>query len=151
MIRRPPRSTLFPYTTLFRSYPLGAIGDPELAPGEARRPLRQLDAGEPREGIERALDRPRVVEVPAGGPLRARGERHGYRPDRAPGDHRGCLAVVLTPLSIYAANRAAAPRCKVGSRGLYLSHVRDRRPGDNHHRAPVPGDLRPQQRSEERR
>src|SRR3712207_6951795 len=75
MIRRPPRSTLFPYTTLFRSYPLGAIGDPELAPGEARRPLRQLDAGEPREGIERALDRPRVVEVAAGGPLR-RSEEH---------------------------------------------------------------------------
>src|SRR5258707_9136655 len=25
MIRRPPRSTLFPYTTLFRSYGLGAI------------------------------------------------------------------------------------------------------------------------------
>src|SRR3712207_6941319 len=27
MIRRPPRSTLFPYTTLFRSY-LGAVGWP---------------------------------------------------------------------------------------------------------------------------
>src|SRR3712207_7630725 len=31
MIRRPPRSTLFPYTTLFRSYllgnPLGALDD----------------------------------------------------------------------------------------------------------------------------
>src|SRR5258708_14425423 len=26
MIRRPPRSTLFPYTTLFRSAPLGADG-----------------------------------------------------------------------------------------------------------------------------
>src|SRR3712207_8393362 len=26
MIRRPPRSTLFPYTTLFRSDPLGRIG-----------------------------------------------------------------------------------------------------------------------------
>src|SRR5438876_2739179 len=26
MIRRPPRSTLFPYTTLFRSYPFGASG-----------------------------------------------------------------------------------------------------------------------------
>src|SRR2546430_8408825 len=26
MIRRPPRSTLFPYTTLFRSYPIGFIG-----------------------------------------------------------------------------------------------------------------------------
>src|SRR2546428_5930825 len=26
MIRRPPRSTLFPYTTLFRSVPVGAAG-----------------------------------------------------------------------------------------------------------------------------
>src|SRR3712207_7965056 len=26
MIRRPPRSTLFPYTTLFRSYVLAALG-----------------------------------------------------------------------------------------------------------------------------
>src|SRR2546422_8361041 len=37
MIRRPPRSTLFPYTTLFRSgdrvSPLGGVG---------RRPLRRL-------------------------------------------------------------------------------------------------------------
>src|SRR3712207_6858824 len=27
MIRRPPRSTLFPYTTLFRSDALGVLGD----------------------------------------------------------------------------------------------------------------------------
>src|SRR2546430_6830918 len=27
MIRRPPRSTLFPYTTLFRSTPAASIGD----------------------------------------------------------------------------------------------------------------------------
>src|SRR5256884_1526602 len=27
MIRRPPRSTLFPYTTLFRSHPLLVVGD----------------------------------------------------------------------------------------------------------------------------
>src|SRR2546422_2779072 len=27
MIRRPPRSTLFPYTTLFRSEPLGGCAD----------------------------------------------------------------------------------------------------------------------------
>src|SRR3712207_7673443 len=26
MIRRPPRSTLFPYTTLFRSQPVGVVG-----------------------------------------------------------------------------------------------------------------------------
>src|SRR2546430_5479070 len=29
MIRRPPRSTLFPYTTLFRSYALGAVLEQE--------------------------------------------------------------------------------------------------------------------------
>src|SRR5262249_59340032 len=32
MIRRPPRSTLFPYTTLFRSF------TPEITPTPARRP-----------------------------------------------------------------------------------------------------------------
>src|SRR2546430_13728575 len=31
MIRRPPRSTLFPYTTLFRSYALHAFDDGEHA------------------------------------------------------------------------------------------------------------------------
>src|SRR3712207_8109986 len=30
MIRRPPRSTLFPYTTLFRSEPAVEPGEPEL-------------------------------------------------------------------------------------------------------------------------
>src|SRR2546422_3312870 len=29
MIRRPPRSTLFPYTTLFRSQPASALHEPE--------------------------------------------------------------------------------------------------------------------------
>src|SRR3712207_8650224 len=46
MIRRPPRSTLFPYTTLFRStYALGA------APHHRRRPPRgQLELNESGEG-----------------------------------------------------------------------------------------------------
>src|SRR5258708_14935390 len=30
MIRRPPRSTLFPYTTLFRSTPYLVFGEPEV-------------------------------------------------------------------------------------------------------------------------
>src|SRR6266496_6397307 len=42
MIRRPPRSTLFPYTTLFRSQaggraglgPAGGAGDPRAVPGQ---------------------------------------------------------------------------------------------------------------------
>src|SRR2546421_5905519 len=44
MIRRPPRSTLFPYTTLFRSIPSG----------RARRPVHG--------GRVRAWDRPRSEE-----------------------------------------------------------------------------------------
>src|SRR3712207_8903777 len=34
MIRRPPRSTLFPYTTLFRSLLLDAAAKPRLATGK---------------------------------------------------------------------------------------------------------------------
>src|SRR2546425_11256644 len=37
MIRRPPRSTLFPYTTLFRSHPAGELH------GELRRVLAEPD------------------------------------------------------------------------------------------------------------
>src|SRR3712207_9013527 len=42
MMRRPPRSTLFPYTTLFRSDVVGAVGQavvprPLLLPGDGRR------------------------------------------------------------------------------------------------------------------
>src|SRR2546430_17216724 len=43
MIRRPPRSTLFPYTTLFRSIPLvgevAAVGDPVLAHRAPEQPV----------------------------------------------------------------------------------------------------------------
>src|SRR2546430_13671872 len=42
MIRRPPRSTLFPYTTLFRSLPLAQIA--KLSP-EASSALARLDLG----------------------------------------------------------------------------------------------------------
>src|SRR5688572_32745086 len=37
MIRRPPRSTLFPYTTLFRSGRVVRHRERRLTPGEARR------------------------------------------------------------------------------------------------------------------
>src|SRR2546430_7044479 len=40
MIRRPPRSTLFPYTTLFRSWRVGI----SLAPGAEERPRVSLAA-----------------------------------------------------------------------------------------------------------
>src|SRR5258705_9328371 len=38
MIRRPPRSTLFPYTTLFRSRPHQALGGPRLQSGHSACP-----------------------------------------------------------------------------------------------------------------
>src|SRR2546421_7888922 len=39
MIRRPPRSTLFPYTTLFRSPFHVELVDDGVAPSRARRPI----------------------------------------------------------------------------------------------------------------
>src|SRR2546421_7046932 len=64
MIRRPPRSTLFPYTTLFRSR-LVPGGHPDHS--RARHPLRLQDRAGPRG------DRP----LPAArADLRARSEEH---------------------------------------------------------------------------
>src|SRR2546430_17713190 len=48
MIRRPPRSTLFPYTTLFRSVPENSVGMRDCARGGGRIPRRaaRRDEGE---------------------------------------------------------------------------------------------------------
>src|SRR3712207_8655064 len=46
MIRRPPRSTLFPYTTLFRSETVGDAVDPG-GVGDVRVDLRLLGSREP--------------------------------------------------------------------------------------------------------
>src|SRR3712207_7548318 len=54
MIRRPPRSTLFPYTTLFRSHDEQARGGRRLARGRLARGLRRrrrLAAMERRPGL----------------------------------------------------------------------------------------------------
>src|SRR3712207_7760662 len=48
MIRRPPRSTLFPSTTLFRSPPRRRAGDGRGAAREAPRKRRLTHPGEPR-------------------------------------------------------------------------------------------------------
>src|SRR3712207_8362532 len=54
MIRRPPRSTLFPYTTLFRSgaAPILAGGDPQAKGRQGR-----LHGAEMRQGVVRLLPR----------------------------------------------------------------------------------------------
>src|SRR3989441_6071660 len=57
MIRRPPRSTLFPYTTLFRS--IRALDDDELDPP---RPLREPLVGD-RGEVERGDDDPTALAI----------------------------------------------------------------------------------------
>src|SRR3712207_7782929 len=66
MIRRPPRSTLFPYTTLFRSAQ-GTALDPDRHP---------LDGGELGDRVDQGLQGPAPVRaVPA--PERLRGQVDG--------------------------------------------------------------------------
>src|SRR3712207_7615289 len=72
MIRRPPRSTLFPYTTLFRSQPPGRRRPAQHAEGGRRRrhlvaaaqglPVRVRRPTGRGEGQLRALDDPRSEE-----------------------------------------------------------------------------------------
>src|SRR2546430_11266988 len=78
MIRRPPRSTLFPYTTLFRSVTVGAIAN---GPGG---PASQLRVGADLLGpapAQRARDRCGAVCDKAAGPP-ARRPRGPEKADR---------------------------------------------------------------------
>src|SRR2546430_9887375 len=72
MIRRPPRSTLFPYTTLFRSRRGGHAGRLR----DARRAPRGLGSRRARRGPPPAVRRPRAARALSGGRL-PRGARRG--------------------------------------------------------------------------
>src|SRR3712207_8046942 len=70
MIRRPPRSTLFPYTTLFRSPPLG--------PNNLLCPMHEFPCGKTRRNRIEIRDRDRpcsFVRAPRS-PEVARSEEH---------------------------------------------------------------------------
>src|SRR3712207_7063526 len=72
MIRRPPRSTLFPYTTLFRSIPLVE---------RVERVGTQDDAAEVHRGVTMALDlRAQRLGDPGGG---QDGDEHHERQERS--------------------------------------------------------------------
>src|SRR4051812_49510940 len=70
MIRRPPRSTLFPYTTLFRSDDVVALGEAQR--GEDVRDLGGGDLAEAVVELEREVD---DVGTVADGPAEAGGDR----------------------------------------------------------------------------
>src|SRR3712207_8682225 len=77
MIRRPPRSTLFPYTTLFRSAgrvaePAQQVPDPELGAERGQRVDRRAAGAGEVEPVEVVLDALRVALVELGG----RSEEH---------------------------------------------------------------------------
>src|SRR3712207_7794526 len=68
MIRRPPRSTLFPYTTLFRSY--RDASEPSTDENDAERPP---DLDRLRAAAERHPD---IIEILGPPPFEARSEEH---------------------------------------------------------------------------
>src|SRR3712207_690998 len=85
MIRRPPRSTLFPYTTLFRSSQLVCGGaNNQLATPEMADRLRE-------RGILYAPD----YLVNAGGVIQVEDERHGFSFARAQAKASGIFDVAL--------------------------------------------------------
>src|SRR3989454_5848622 len=108
MIRRPPRSTLFPYTTLFRSFELGdlrggvraGVGDQvRLAPGPDHDAQRHVDGDAPRHRYRRALQghvRGRALDRAVGLDHRQRdaGRDHGQ-----PGRHAESAALQVGPLA----------------------------------------------------
>src|SRR2546422_9560957 len=102
MIRRPPRSTLFPYTTLFRSQPAAHVAHQREGPYRdvISRVLEPLTADYVRNGVERdgaALEqRKPTLDLEHAAhrlrePLRrdsSRRDRRGHREDRGVGIRR---------------------------------------------------------------
>src|SRR5205807_10648693 len=87
--RPPPRSTLFPYTTLFRSSSASGTGFGQLSPRlshPAARELVSLDGQELRLLLAALLDRKRAagVELAAWGQLEHVRRRPFDRPERLP-------------------------------------------------------------------
>src|SRR2546422_11592121 len=99
MIRRPPRSTLFPYTTLFRSLAYEAIERARDVLAENSRPVLNTErrdvVAERGHGVAVAPDERRVGGAPRQGfaapPPRASGEIEGAggREPPRPGVHQG--------------------------------------------------------------
>src|SRR3712207_9536315 len=88
MIRRPPRSTLFPYTTLFRSLlELRAVDDAQeigQADEEHRRKKRQPPGREPERGVD---EERRVGRPPGDRPVHVIDGKRAFHPRRRSEEH----------------------------------------------------------------
>src|SRR5258707_4259868 len=148
MIRRPPRSTLFPYTTLFRSHPLGrSLGrfdQTAFAGGH-------LDPGSSERGLEFAVSR----GIADGGKARAKRARQRRERGRAlVGEYRldaKALALALKQVDGARADRAGSAKqrhsafhrgqtapCSRQGVGLHrLTTPTNHGPGHRSRRAPI--------------
>src|SRR2546430_8784203 len=122
MIRRPPRSTLFPYTTLFRSCvrviplqvpPLEPSMTPQLAPPPAPAPAPTSDTTARRDHIYPTLTAAQLARIGAHGRRRRVEEGEGLMPadaaepryvDREVGPIDGRPALVLHELLVLGSN-----------------------------------------------
>src|SRR5690348_18021713 len=62
MIRRPPRSTLFPYTTLFRSSPEASSSHAQACHGRSGQGRRRAEAGD--SGVHRSEEHTSELQSP---------------------------------------------------------------------------------------
>src|SRR2546430_11763821 len=100
MIRRPPKSPLFPYTTLFRSVRRARLGHPQRRP-----PDRHGRRGRPAGRVPRNPNRqPGPARGRGAGRPLLRGDRRAQRPLRA--RQGGCI---LIPLDVISRHAAAMP------------------------------------------
>src|SRR2546426_9792433 len=90
MIRRPPRSTLFPYTTLFRSTRTAeGVTDPTRPVCCCVRTNSPVDIGERYGHILETRPRPARTPVIQSDAAARAGRRVAGRPRRSPGERRG--------------------------------------------------------------
>src|SRR3989442_7271584 len=100
MIRRPPRSTLFPYTTLFRSRHLSPRGSPWRRPARRR---RTCWACRPRDRKSTRLNSSHVRISYAVFCLKKKNSTFAYDDEVVPAQCRDCIETV--EFRVYASNR----------------------------------------------
>src|SRR3712207_8331758 len=76
MIRRPPRSTLFPYTTLFRSPILTGLPGAAFVHAMAALPWVAIVSGLGMRTVERSLEEAALMDLPAWRVMLRRSEEH---------------------------------------------------------------------------
>src|SRR5256885_5436951 len=105
MIRRPPRSTLFPYTTLFRSH-VGAVAHHSGAHEGRRALLRPLVA---EVGLEAQIPLPEIADfsVRVRNPMEGTGQKHIV--DSLPHDLRVVVGIGLDKRTISCATAFRHP------------------------------------------